>query len=159
MHKIRKFTIILVSLATLITILVPLNKVEASSINQTQKQNITISEYLNNTSSFKKVTSDEVDAFFDKKDNADRYVYVGRPTCYYCRQYSLVLKEFNNLVGGNLYYLNIDESKDNEAYAFENLQIPGTPTVMRIKNGEIANAWVGGGKNANELYTFLKNNG
>lgn len=59
-----------------------------------------------------------------------------------CRQYSSVLKKFNDW--GNLYYLNIDESKDNEAYAFENLQIPGTPTVMRIKNGEIANAWVGG---------------
>lgn len=159
MYKIRKLTIGLVSLVALTTTLVPLNKVEASSVNQTQKQNITISEYLNNTSSFKKVNSDEIDTFFDKKDNVDRYVYIGRPTCYYCRQYSSVLKEFNDLVGGNLYYLNIDESKDNEAYAFENLQIPGTPTVMRIKNGEIANAWVGGGKNASELYAFLKNNG
>lgn len=35
----------------------------------------------------------------------------------------------------------------------------GTPTVMRIKNGEIANAWVGGGKTATELYDFLKNQG
>ena len=37
--------------------------------------------------------------------------------------------------------------------------MPGTPTVMRIKNGEIANAWVGGGKTATELYDFLKNQG
>lgn len=91
--------------------------------------------------------------------NIDRYLYIGRPTCYYCRQYSATLNEFNNLIGGQLYYLNIDESKDNADYAFDNLEVPGTPTVMRIKNGEIANAWVGGGKTATELYDFLKNQG
>ncbi|WP_240721136.1 thioredoxin domain-containing protein, partial [Lactobacillus crispatus] len=105
------------------------------------------------------LNSDEVDSFFDKKDNIDRYLYIGCPTCYYCRQYSATLNEFNNLIGGQLYYLNIDESKDNADYAFDNLEVPGTPTVMRIKNGEIANAWVGGGKTATELYDFLKNQG
>ena len=158
MSILKEKIIFIISFISLIVGLTSTESVKATTV-QNFENNVSVNQYLNNTSSFKKVNSDEVDSFFDKKDNIDRYLYIGRPTCYYCRQYSATLNEFNNLIGGQLYYLNIDESKDNADYAFDNLEVPGTPTVMRIKNGEIANAWVGGGKTATELYDFLKNQG
>lgn len=158
MSRLKEKIIFIISFISLIVGLTSTESVKATTV-QNFENNVSVNQYLNNTSSFKKVNSDEVDSFFDKKDNIDRYLYIGRPTCYYCRQYSVTLNEFNNLIGGQLYYLNIDESKDNADYAFDNLEVPGTPTVMRIKNGEIANAWVGGGKTATELYDFLKNQG
>ncbi len=156
MYKLKKEIIFVISAILLVFGLASGESVKAATLTSNSKDDVSISQYLSNTSSFRKVNSDEVDAFFDKKDNIDRYLYIGRPTCYYCRQYSATLNEFNNLIGDKLYYLNIDESKDNADYAFDNLEVPGTPTVMRIKNGEIANAWVGGGKTATELYDFLK---
>lgn len=158
MSRLKEKIIFIISFISLIVGLTSTESVKATTV-QNFENNVSVNQYLNNTSSFKKVNSDEVDSFFDKKDNIDRYLYIGRPTCYYCRQYSATLNEFNNLIGGQLYYLNIDESKDNADNAFDNLEVPGTPTVMRIKNGEIANAWVGGGKTATELYDFLKNQG
>ena len=158
MSRLKEKIIFIISFISLIVGLTSTESVKATTV-QNFENNVSVNQYLNNTSSFKKVNSDEVDSFFDKKDNIDRYLYIGRPTCYYCRQYSATLNEFNNLIGGQLYYLNIDESKDNADYAFDNLEVPGTPTVMRILNGEIANAWVGGGKTATELYDFLKNQG
>lgn len=158
MSRLKEKIIFIISFISLIVGLTSTESVKATTV-QNFENNVSVNQYLNNTSSFKKVNSDEVDSFFDKKDNIDRYLYIGRPTCYYCRQYSATLNEFNNLIGGQLYYLNIDESKDNADYAFDNLEVPGTPTVMRIKNGEIANAWVGEGKTATELYDFLKNQG
>ena len=158
MSRLKEKIIFIISFISLIVGLTSTESVKATTV-QNFENNVSVNQYLNKTSSFKKVNSDEVDSFFDKKDNIDRYLYIGRPTCYYCRQYSATLNEFNNLIGGQLYYLNIDESKDNADYAFDNLEVPGTPTVMRIKNGEIANAWVGGGKTATELYDFLKNQG
>ncbi len=158
MSRLKEKIIFIISFISLIVGLTSTESVKATTV-QNFENNVSVNQYLNNTSSFKKVNSDEVDSFFDKKDNIDRYLYIGRPTCYYCRQYSATLNEFNNLIGGQLYYLNIDESKDNADYAFDNLEVPGTPTVMRIKNGEIANAWVGGEKTATELYDFLKNQG
>ena len=158
MSRLKEKIIFIISFISLIVGLTSTESVKATTV-QNFENNVSVNQYLNNTSSFKKVNSDEVDSFFDKKDNIDRYLYIGRPTCYYCRQYSATLNEFTNLIGGQLYYLNIDESKDNADYAFDNLEVPGTPTVMRIKNGEIANAWVGGGKTATELYDFLKNQG
>ena len=143
MSRLKEKIIFIISFISLIVGLTSTESVKATTV-QNFENNVSVNQYLNNTSSFKKVNSDEVDSFFDKKDNIDRYLYIGRPTCYYCRQYSATLNEFNNLIGGQLYYLNIDESKDNADYAFDNLEVPGTPTVMRIKNGEIANAWVGG---------------
>lgn len=159
MYKLKKEIIFVISAILLVFGLASGESVKAATLTSNSKDDVSISQYLSNTSSFRKVNSDEVDAFFDKKDNIDRYLYIGRPTCYYCRQYSATLNEFNNLIGDKLYYLNIDESKDNADYAFDNLEVPGTPTVMRIKNGEIANAWVGGGKTATELYDFLKDQG
>ncbi|MCH4005495.1 MAG: LPXTG cell wall anchor domain-containing protein [Lactobacillus crispatus] len=90
-----------------------------------------------------------------KQDNQDRVMYIGRPTCYYCRQFSPDLKDFNKIDKGKLLYFNIDAEKNAHEYAFKVIGIPGTPTTMRFINGKIVSAWIGGEKTGQELYDFL----
>ena len=161
--KLRKlFLGIIAVLSTLIFTSSPIyaatNYRDSTSDATLAEQTISVDEYLLNVKHFKKINAKKADHLFTKKDGKDRYLYIGRPTCYYCRQYSPVLKDFSKLIKHKLYYLDVSASSKNDSYAFDVLQIPGTPTVMRINNGDVANAWVGGGKSASELYSFLKNN-
>lgn len=154
---IKKFLAVIL---LIVGFLLPANNVLAVNNTNSISNNtaVTVNEYQKNIKEFKAVDADQADQLFAKNDNIARYLYVGRPTCYYCRQFSKTLKDFNHLIGGNLYYLNIDLNQDAEDYAINNLEIPGTPSVIQIKNGEIVKAWVGGGKTSQELYDFFNNN-
>lgn len=83
-------------------------------------------------------------------------MYFGRETCYYCRQFSPDLKEFNHLIAGKLEYYDTD-SADDEAkeFLFKIVGIPGTPTILYLKNGQPVSGWVGGGVKTQQLYDYL----
>ena len=131
-----------------------------SKENQTEDEesdedDVTDEEYENNVKDFKRVDMAQVKDLIAKQDNQDRVMYIGRPTCYYCRQFSPDLKDFNKIDKGKLLYFNIDAEKDAHEYAFKVIGIPGTPTTMRFINGKIVSAWIGGEKTGQELYDFL----
>lgn len=119
------------------------------------EDDVTVEEYENNVKDFKRVDMAQVKDLIAKQDNQDRVMYIGRPTCYYCRQFSPDLKDFNKIDKGKLLYFNIDAEKDAHEYAFKVIGIPGTPTTMRFINGKIVSAWIGGEKTGQELYDFL----
>ncbi|WP_251717888.1 thioredoxin domain-containing protein [Lactobacillus agrestimuris] len=119
------------------------------------EEDITIDEYYDNVENMQHVNIAQVKELIGKKDNQEQLLYIGRPTCYYCRQFSPVLKDFNELVKGKLFYFDIDAEKGAHEYAFKDIGIPGTPTTMRFMNGQIISAWIGGEKTAKELYDFL----
>ncbi|CAD0145190.1 Putative bacteriocin [Streptococcus thermophilus] len=78
--------------------------------------------------------------------------------CYYCRQFSSELKEFNTLLDEGLAYYNTDSADfdDNaRAFLYETVGIPGTPTILRLQNGQLLSGWVGGGVSAQQLYDYL----
>ncbi|HEM5174449.1 thioredoxin fold domain-containing protein [Streptococcus suis] len=116
---------------------------------------VTSEEYATNVADFKKVTIDDVHAAFTA-DGLEHTLYFGRGTCYYCRQFSPDLKEFNQLITGQLEYYDTD-SADDEAkeFLFKTVGIPGTPTILYLKNGQPVSGWVGGGVNAQQLYDYL----
>lgn len=116
---------------------------------------VTIEEYATNVADFKKVTIDNVHTAFTA-DGLEHTLYFGRGTCYYCRQFSPDLKEFNQLIAGQLEYYDTD-SADDEAkeFLFKTVGIPGTPTIIYLKNGQPVSGWVGGGVNAQQLYDYL----
>ena len=131
-----------------------------SKENQTEDEesdedDVTVKEYENNVKDFKRVDMAQVKDLIAKQDNQDRVMYIGRPTCYYCRQFSPDLKDFNKIDKGKLLYFNIDAEKGAHEYAFKVIGIPGTPTTMRFINGKIVSAWIGGEKTGQELYDFL----
>ncbi|SDL88305.1 hypothetical protein [Streptococcus equinus] len=40
-------------------------------------------------------------------------------------------------------------------FVFGTIGIPGTPTIIRLQNGQIVSAWIGGGISGQELYDYL----
>lgn len=116
---------------------------------------VTIEEYATNVADFKKVTIDDVHAAFTA-DGLEHTLYFGRGTCYYCRQFSPDLKEFNQLIAGQLEYYDTDSADDAaKEFLFKTVGIPGTPTILYLKNGQPVSGWVGGGVNAQQLYDYL----
>lgn len=116
---------------------------------------VSVEDYENNVKDFHRVKMQEVKDLLAEQNNQEHLMYIGRPTCYYCRQFSPDLKDFNEIVKGKLLYFNIDAEEGAHDYAFKEIGIPGTPTTMRFINGKIISAWVGGEKTGQELYNFL----
>ena len=89
------------------------------------------------------------------EDGGNHILYVGRPTCYYCRQNSPVLKEFNTLINGQLLYYNTDSDlldRESRKVLFDKLGIPGTPSVIRLKNGQLISGYLGSAPDARAIY-------
>lgn len=127
--------------------------------DSTADTEITVDEYMKNVADFNKVSITDVENLFYTE--GETMLYIGRPTCYYCRQFSPELKQFNELIGDTLSYYDIDGTDFDEQAAdliFTKIGIPGTPTTMYIKNGQIISAWVGGAISGQELYNFLYQN-
>ena len=85
-------------------------------------------------------------------------IYFGRKTCSHCRQFSPELKEFNNLIEKKLEYYDLDgKDFDGEAreFLFKKVGIPGTPTILYLKNGHPISGWVGGGATAQQVYDYM----
>lgn len=131
------------------------SKVIKKDENKTEVDGVTIEEYENNVKNIQQVKTAQVKTILNAKDNKEYLLYIGRPTCYYCRQFSPTIKEFNKLVDNKLLYFNIDTNEEAHDYAFKEIGIPGTPTTMRVLNNQIVSAWVGGEKTAQGLYDFL----
>lgn len=124
---------------------------------ETAKAEVTMESYLENVADFQKVSINQVYQAFTE-DGQDHTIYVGRPTCYYCREFSPVLKEFNQLIDNHLEYYNSDgKDFDDQAkkFLFETVGIPGTPTILYLKNGKLVSGWAGGGVTAQQLYDHL----
>lgn len=125
--------------------------------DEPEEAEVTIPQYEENVTDFNHVPMTDVYAMFTE-DGKEHMIYIGRPTCYYCRQFSPALKEFNTLMDNRLEYYNTDSQDfDEEAanFLFGTVGIPGTPTIIRLQNGQIVSAWIGGGISGQELYDYL----
>ena len=125
--------------------------------DEAEELEVTIPQYEENISDFNQVSITDVYSMF-KEDGKEHVIYFGRPTCYYCRQFSQELKDFNTLMNNRLEYYNTDSQDFDEAaveFVFGTIGIPGTPTIIRLQNGQILSAWIGGGISGQELYDYL----
>ena len=125
--------------------------------DEAEEAEVTIPQYEENVADFNQVLMTDVYSMFTE-DGKEHVIYFGRPTCYYCRQFSQELKDFNTLMNNRLEYYNTDSQDFDEAAAnflFGTVGIPGTPTIIRLQNGKIISAWVGGGISGQELYDYL----
>lgn len=125
--------------------------------DEAEEAEVTIPQYEENVADFNQVPMTDIYSMFTE-DGKEHVIYFGRPTCYYCRQFSPELKDFNTLMSNRLEYYNTDSQDFDEAAAnflFRTVGIPGTPTIIRLQNGQIVSAWVGGGISGQELYDYL----
>ena len=118
---------------------------------------VTPEEYEQNVADFKKIDIEAVRQSFTE-DQLEHTIYFGRKTCSHCRQFSPELKEFNNLIEKKLEYYDLDgKDFDGEAreFLFKKVGIPGTPTILYLKNGHPISGWVGGGATAQQVYDYM----
>ncbi|OZV23714.1 thioredoxin family protein [Streptococcus sobrinus] len=127
---------------------------ESDSQEGQDNPDISTEEYEANVAELKQVTMADVYHMFDDQDG-NYTLYLGRPTCIYCRKFSSVIKDFNTLSGGQVYYYNTDSS-DFTPVAKEFLRTKigafGTPTVLHLEKGQIVSGQLGSGGTAQELY-------
>lgn len=132
-------------------------KTTAATSDEAEEAEVTIPQYEENIADFNQVPMTDVYSMFTE-DGKEHVIYFGRPTCYYCRQFSQELKDFNTLMNNRLEYYNTDSQDFDEAaveFVFGTIGIPGTPTIIRLQNGQIVSAWIGGGISGQELYDYL----
>lgn len=118
---------------------------------------VTPEEYEKNVTDFKKIDIEAVRQSFTE-DQLEHTIYFGRQTCSHCRQFSPELKEFNNLIEKKLEYYDLDgKDFDGEAreFLFKKVGIPGTPTILYLRNGRPISGWVGGGATAQQVYDYM----
>lgn len=121
---------------------------------EVRSEEISVETYEKNLENLKPVSYSDVTNMLTE-DGGDHILYVGRPTCYYCRQNSPVLKEFNTLINGQLLYYNTDSDlldRESRKVLFDKLGIPGTPSVIRLKNGQVISGYVGSAPDAQAIY-------
>ena len=68
--------------------------IASDTSDEPEEAEVTIPQYEENVADFNHVPMTDVYVMFTE-DGKEHVIYVGRPTCYYCRQFSPALKEFN----------------------------------------------------------------
>ena len=121
---------------------------------EVRSEEVSVETYEKNLENLKPVSYSDVTNMLTE-DGGDHILYVGRPTCYYCRQNSPVLKDFNTLIDGQLLYYNTDSNqldRESRKILFDKLGIPGTPSVIRLKNGQLVSGYLGSAPDARAIY-------
>ena len=121
---------------------------------EVRSEEVSVETYEKNLENLKQVSYSDVTNMLTE-DGGDHILYVGRPTCYYCRQNSPVLKDFNTLIDGQLLYYNTDSDqldRESRKILFDKLGIPGTPSVIRLKNGQLVSGYLGSAPDAQAIY-------
>ena len=121
---------------------------------EVRSEEVSVETYEKNLENLKSVSYSDVTNMLTE-DGGDHILYVGRPTCYYCRQNSPVLKDFNTLIDGQLLYYNTDSDqldRESRKILFDKLGIPGTPSVIRLKNGQLVSGYLGSAPDAQAIY-------
>ena len=121
---------------------------------EVRSEEVSVETYEKNLENLKQVSYSDVTNMLTE-DGGDHILYVGRPTCYYCRQNSPVLKDFNTLIDGQLLYYNTDSDqldRESRKILFDKLGIPGTPSVIRLNNGQLVSGYLGSAPDARAIY-------
>lgn len=117
-------------------------------------EEISVETYEKNLENVRQISYSDVTNMLTE-NGGDHILYIGRPSCYYCRQNSPVLKDFNTLINGQLLYYNTDSDyldRDSRKILFDKLGIPGTPSVIRLKNGQLVSGYLGSAPDAQAIY-------
>ena len=117
-------------------------------------EEISVETYEKNLENVTKISYSDVTNMLTE-DGGDHILYIGRPSCYYCRQNYPDVKDFNAVINVHLLYYNTDSDhldRDSRKVLFDKLGIPGTPSVIRLKNGQLVSGYLGSAPDAQAIY-------
>ena len=115
------------------------------------------SEYVRTTHHFIQLDNSTIQNQMDSQKKQIRFVYVGRETCPYCREFAPKLKEASKSINAIIYYIDTENKTDELAKFAERYHIDSIPTLLVFKNGELQETLSNSSDiSLNDLKEFLK---
>ena len=85
-----------------------------------------------------------------------RFVYIGRETCPYCREFAPKLKEASRSINARIYYIDTENKTDELAKFAEQYHIDSIPTLLVFKDGQLQDTLTNSSDiSLNDLLEFL----
>ena len=116
------------------------------------------SEYVQATNHFVQLDNSTIQNDMNTQKKQIRFVYVGRETCPYCREFAPKLKEASRSSNATIYYIDTENKTDELAKFAEQYHIDSIPTLLIFKDGQLQeNLSNSSNISLNDLNEFLKN--
>lgn len=97
---------------------------------------VEIETYEEQVKIFNKISSIEAENILSKEDVVA--IYIGRPTCPFCRKFVRKLNDISNEINKTIYYIDSSNSSDEELSSFrKKYNILTVPGFIVSKNNEI----------------------
>ena len=115
-------------------------------------------EYVQATRHFVELDNSRIQEDMKDLKRQLRFVYVGRETCPYCREFAPKLKEASRSINATIYYIDTENKTDELAKFAEQYHIDSIPTLLVFKDGQLQETLTNSSDiNLNDLKEFLKN--
>ncbi|ATF25597.1 thioredoxin family protein [Brochothrix thermosphacta] len=112
------------------------------------------------TSTFKAITTTEFETMKESKDGF--VVYIGRPTCKYCRAFTPKLAKIAKDKKLTVYYYDTDKARKSDDKSLtkllNNLDVSSVPTLMVIKDNKKQASFNAADKSATQTEKWLDTN-
>ena len=115
-------------------------------------------EYVQTTRHFVELDNERIQENMKDLKRQLRFVYVGRETCPYCREFAPKLKQAAGSINATIYYIDTENKTEELAKFAEQYQIDSIPTLLVFKDGQLQESLTNSSDiNLNYLKEFLKN--
>ena len=116
------------------------------------------SEYVQATRHFVQLDNSTIQNEMDTQKKQIRFVYIGRETCPYCREFAPKLRKAARSINATIYYIDTENKTDELAKFAEQYHIDSIPTLLVFKDGQLQETLSNSSDiSLNDLKEFFKN--
>ena len=116
------------------------------------------SEYVQATRHFVELDNTRIQENMKDLKRQLHFVYIGRETCPYCREFAPKLKQAAKETNSTIYYIDTENKTDELAKFAEQYHIDSIPTLLVFKDGQLQETLSNSSDiSLNDLKEFLKN--
>lgn len=115
-------------------------------------------EYVQATNHFVQLDNSTIQNDMNTQKKQIRFVYLGRETCPYCREFAPKLKEASKSINARIYYIDTENKTDELTKFAEQYHIDSIPTLLVFKDGQLQETLSNSSDiSLNDLKEFFKN--
>ena len=115
------------------------------------------SEYVQATNHFVQLDNSTIQNDMNAQKKQIRFVYVGRESCPYCREFAPKLKQASRTTNARIYYIDTENKTDELTKFVEQYHIDSIPTLLVFKDGQLQETLSNSSDiSLNDLKEFLK---
>ena len=115
-------------------------------------------EYVQATRHFVELDNTRIQENMKSLKRQLRFVYVGRESCPYCREFAPKLRKAARSINATIYYIDTENKTDELAKFAEQYHIDSIPTLLVFKDGQLQETLSSSSDiSLNDLKEFLKN--